>query len=248
MSQKSSQANLLDKAVIELKLLNDQKSENEGTSISPLKQRRLNPLFEESKLKNFPTACLRLVEKLPGNKQCIDCGEPSPQWASLSYGCLLCLNCSGRHRSFGVVVSKVRSVAMDSWSHSQVLSMLEGGNSQLENFFMRHSLTPQSFDDSSHSDLNLSAHEHGEHLSRVDSLIGKRYKTKAAKFYRDQLALHVQRIVDSGEYQGREASRLMKTCAKPSKKIKSKEIRAETTISLQKKSTKEQTKKVFCLA
>lgn len=38
------------------------------------------------------------------------------QWASVNNGILLCLNCSGVHRSFGVRVSFVRSITMDSWS------------------------------------------------------------------------------------------------------------------------------------
>ncbi|OEU19566.1 Arf GTPase activating protein, partial [Fragilariopsis cylindrus CCMP1102] len=71
----------------------------------------------------------------PGNLRCIDCGNCHPDWASVSYGILLCVRCSGRHRSYGVATSRVRSISMDNWSYSQVLSMLEGGNEQLHNFY-----------------------------------------------------------------------------------------------------------------
>lgn len=75
----------------------------------------------------FPPACLRLLHGLEGNGRCVDCGQPGPQWAAVSYGALLCLQCSGRHRSLGVQVSCVRSIRMDEWSLEQVLTMLEGG-------------------------------------------------------------------------------------------------------------------------
>ena len=55
--------------------------------------------------RRFPTSCLRLVRGLPGNSRCVDCDEMNPEWASVSYGVLLCLRCSGRHRGLGVNVS-----------------------------------------------------------------------------------------------------------------------------------------------
>jgi len=70
----------------------------------------------------------------------------NPEWAAISYGALVCIKCSGRHRSLGVAVSQVRSVAMDHWTYREVVSMLEGGNSQLSNFFGRHALTKSEFE------------------------------------------------------------------------------------------------------
>jgi hypothetical protein len=38
------------------------------------------------------------VRALPGNGRCADCGQQHPQWASVSFGTLFCLECSGVHR------------------------------------------------------------------------------------------------------------------------------------------------------
>ena len=38
---------------------------------------------------------LRLLE---GNDACIDCGKMEPEWACISLGIFLCLQCSGHHR------------------------------------------------------------------------------------------------------------------------------------------------------
>ncbi|KAI5170654.1 hypothetical protein NEFER03_0113 [Nematocida sp. LUAm3] len=69
-----------------------------------------------------------VIEGEEENKKCVDCGSPRPQWASVTYGVFLCLNCAGVHRSFGVRTSVVKSVAMDLWSTLEVKRMEIGGN------------------------------------------------------------------------------------------------------------------------
>ncbi|KAL7574997.1 hypothetical protein ACA910_010815 [Epithemia clementina (nom. ined.)] len=128
----------------------------------------------------FPSTCRRLVRSLPGNNRCLDCGAANPEWASVTYGCLLCLRCSGRHRSYGVALSTVRSIDMDHWTHTQILAMLEGGNEQLKSFYERHGM---------------------------GSLVDKRYHTKASLFYRSNLQRHVNDLACAGAYPGREEAR-----------------------------------------
>lgn len=131
----------------------------------------------------FPSACRSLLYNIPGNSNCVDCGSARPTWASVTYGVLLCVQCSGRHRSYGVNVSRVRSIDMDAWSHTQVLAMLEGGNQQLQQFFDRHN------------------------MGNKTSMVSSRYMTKAALFYRSNLTRHVERVSGRGQYEGRDAVR-----------------------------------------
>lgn len=62
------------------------------------------------------------------NRTCVDCGNPNPQWASLSFAVFICLQCAGIHRGFGVHISFVRSVSMDTWQEDQIRRMQLGGN------------------------------------------------------------------------------------------------------------------------
>jgi Arf-GAP/SH3 domain/ANK repeat/PH domain-containing protein len=49
-----------------------------------------------------------------GNKFCADCGSDSKvDWCSINLGVLLCIECSGIHRSLGTHISKVRSLTLD---------------------------------------------------------------------------------------------------------------------------------------
>lgn len=76
------------------------------------------------------------IRALPGNDTCADCSNVTPQWASVSYGILVCLECSGQHRSLGVHLSFVRSVAMDSWTEKQIAAMEKsGGNEATVSYF-----------------------------------------------------------------------------------------------------------------
>lgn len=122
----------------------------------------------------FPTACLALLtSQSPENNACIDCKSPDPEWASVLYGCLLCNKCSTKHRSLGSRSIVLRHLTVDTWSYTQVLTMLEGGNSKLLRDFETHRLT------------------------KKEDCLG-RYRTKIAHSYRTKLSKHVHaKIVES---------------------------------------------------
>lgn len=77
-----------------------------------------------------------LKARRPEDGVCVDCGSAHAvaDWASVSHGVFMCLNCSGRHRGFGVHISFVRSVGMDTWKPAQLRAMELGGNARFRRF------------------------------------------------------------------------------------------------------------------
>ncbi|KAJ2008149.1 hypothetical protein H4R26_000354 [Coemansia thaxteri] len=77
-----------------------------------------------------------------GNDRCVDCSKRAPEWAVINLGALVCIDCSGIHRSLGVHVSKVRSIKLDNWEPELMQIMLRLGNHRVNRIY--ESVEPKS--------------------------------------------------------------------------------------------------------
>ncbi|TRX97704.1 hypothetical protein FHL15_001459 [Xylaria flabelliformis] len=76
----------------------------------PLASRPKSSSYDDSPDKLLQT--IRETDK--GNCWCADCGSGSKvEWVSINLGIILCIECSGIHRSLGTHISKVRSLTLD---------------------------------------------------------------------------------------------------------------------------------------
>ena len=79
---------------------------------------------------------LATILSIDGNDSCVDCNSDKVEWASLSMGTVMCLQCSGVHRSYGSHISFVRSLQLDRWDPTQIKRMMAGGNTTFRKFML----------------------------------------------------------------------------------------------------------------
>lgn len=68
------------------------------------------------------------------NRRCADCGAPDPDWVSINLGVVVCIGCSGVHRSLGSHLSKIRSLKLDKISPPEAHLVLALGNDSINSF------------------------------------------------------------------------------------------------------------------
>ena len=73
---------------------------------------------DSNSFEDNPSKLLQLVRDADqGNAWCADCGsDVKTEWVSLNLGIVLCIECSGIHRSLGTHISKIRSLTLDTTS------------------------------------------------------------------------------------------------------------------------------------
>ena len=92
-----------------------------------------------------------LGKEIEGNNVCVDCGRPRPEWASINLGILMCLECSGVHRSLGTHITQVRSLKLDTncWTEEVVAFMTSVGNKKFnkewEKYLTKEYIKPSEF-------------------------------------------------------------------------------------------------------
>ncbi|CAG8433792.1 11374_t:CDS:10 [Diversispora eburnea] len=71
---------------------------------------------------------VKIIEVIKGtdssNTCCADCGARRTEWCSINLGIVLCIECSGIHRSLGTHISKIRSLTLDTTSYTPDLIQL----------------------------------------------------------------------------------------------------------------------------
>ena len=86
----------------------------------------------------------------------------------MTHGIFICQECALFHKDFGIHISFVRSMTMDSWSIKELRYMSHGGNKAFREF-----LQPYNIPELPHSN---------------------KYTSKAANYYRDLLKCKVEEI------------------------------------------------------
>ena len=104
------------------------------SSSSLLSQGEKNMTSKElAKLNDDKGAMIDRIRR--ANPTCADCDSKEPDWASINLGILICIDCSGIHRSLGVHISKVRSVTLDSWTTECLELMVAIGNTRYNELY-----------------------------------------------------------------------------------------------------------------
>lgn len=96
-------------------------------------------------LDDEPAKLLRIVrDRDEGNKWCADCGSSSKtEWVSINLGIVLCIECSGIHRSLGTHISKIRSLTLDTTSFTtDIVELLLLVGNRVSNMVWEASLDP----------------------------------------------------------------------------------------------------------
>lgn len=107
-----------------------------GTRVAPVELQRS---LTYRRVKSEPVVLVELVRKQnESNYKCCDCNsDESVEWISINLLCVVCIKCSGVHRSLGSHISKIRSLTLDNFNSPEVLRLLRHNvsNSNVNSIF-----------------------------------------------------------------------------------------------------------------
>lgn len=138
-------------------------------------------------MKNYRADIKELAKKR--KSRCFDCNTPNPQWASISYGIFVCLDCAGIHRSYGTEISRIKSINMDHWNLLELKLIELGGNESLEKVFQQHNFKK----------------EKGVFKNPVLIAYAKELRLKAAEFDKTEIKKDERNENDYNRYETRQS-------------------------------------------
>lgn len=83
---------------------------------------------------------LEELTQIEGNNKCFDCDKSPSNWVCVNNGIFLCATCAGEHRNYGIVVSKIKSLILDSFTPYQIALLKAGGNKNLKNLLNEYDI------------------------------------------------------------------------------------------------------------
>ena len=93
-----------------------------------IESERHNMSLSQTALNELTSSVISEIQNLAGNKFCADCRKMDPDWLSVNLGILVCIECSGPHRSLGVNFSKIQSLFLDEIGTASLLIARKMGN------------------------------------------------------------------------------------------------------------------------
>jgi hypothetical protein len=120
------------------------------------------------------------------NKTCAECPEKRPTWCSLIkphpdapvgttiVASFICFQCAGIHRKLGTHICFVRSVSLDDWTESEVLSAERSGNDVVNSIYESNLRAMQSDNSNGATDVNIKPLQ-GAHAATRERYIRQKY-------------------------------------------------------------------------
>lgn len=82
--------------------------------------------FNELSFQNNSDLLIEVQNRSKSNLKCCDCNSKiSVDWVSINLLCVLCIKCSGAHRSLGSHISKIRSLTLDNFSTDEMKYLIK---------------------------------------------------------------------------------------------------------------------------